>query len=61
MKFGTIIEVFYTDADQWCFRTVNRGHVLGDIARGYPGKHAAIRDAKRWHPGVPITILPKEA
>lgn len=55
----TIIEVYW-DQDGWRFRTVNQSRQLGDTSSLYASKTKCMRDAKLWHPGVPVSLVPKE-
>lgn len=55
----TTLDVYW-DQKGWRFRTVNQHRQIGDTSVLYESKTKCLRDAKRWHPGVPVTIRPKE-
>lgn len=55
----TVVEVYW-DRDGWRFRTVHTRRQLGDTSVLYSSKTKCLRDARLWHPGVPVVFIPKE-
>lgn len=55
----TFVDIFLSLKNRkYYYVTVARNREKGDRSQAYASKRNALRGAKRWHPGVPIRLLP---